>query len=87
MLGEYLEPTPEMGPFKIEVRPRSFKLDGSGLSQAYVYPDIFAVVSFRQGAVEFLLKDIPALRASLDEVERVAKRMFIENEVSSSGDV
>ena len=70
-MGYCAQPTPEMGPFEVEIRRESFKLyvveEGSP-SSPWLYPDM----SMRQGSFEMLLEDIPALRAALDQVERIA---------------
>lgn len=61
-----------MGPFVIEVRRESFKIntESESPSQPYFYPDPYP--DGTQGSVEFLIADIPALRAALDQVERIA---------------
>lgn len=69
--GYLAKPTPDMGPFEVEVRTSSFKLytvDEDCASTPWLYPNLTA----RQGAIEMLIADIPALRALLDQVERIA---------------
>lgn len=70
-MGYCAQPTEAMGPFLVEVRRESFKINAErpSFSQPYVYPDPYPNGS--QGSVEFLISDIPALRAALDQVERI----------------
>lgn len=59
-MGMCLDPTPEMGDFSTEVRRESFWLRG------------VEVHSGDHGA-EFMLADIPKIRAALDQVEEHLK--------------
>lgn len=73
-MGMILDPTPDMGEYRVEVRRESFYLrsleKGAGRHSILVYPDIFSPES---GTVEILLEDIPKIRAALDQVERYLK--------------
>lgn len=56
-MAHQLDPSPEMGAFNVEVRRESFWLHGP-----------FETFDNDKG-VEFLLTDIPQIRAALDQVE------------------
>lgn len=72
-MGMILDPTPEMGEYRVEVRRESFYLhgegDGSRRHAIIVYPD----QQDDAGTVEILLEDIPKIRACFDEIERYLK--------------
>ena len=72
-MGYCAQPQPGMGDFHVEVRSQSFKVNAvASASQPYVYPDPYAQSPMRQGSVEFLIADIPALRAAIDQAERIS---------------
>lgn len=60
-MGYIATPTPKMGPFVVEVCSAYFRLFGPK----------DRVHSLDDGAVEFAVADIPALRAALEQVERM----------------
>jgi hypothetical protein len=79
-VGYCAEPTPEMGEYHVEVRRESFYLRGeddydyayNGAEQPrhaiILYPRTEGCLT---GTIEFLIEDIPKIRAVLDQVERV----------------
>ena len=78
-MGMQLDSTPEMGEYEVEVRRESFYLRGEDTSDGaekrhapHVYPSPYP--GGKQGTVEFLIEDIPKLRAALDLVEDYLKR-------------
>jgi hypothetical protein len=84
-MGHILTETPEMGEYHSEVRRESFYISGEdnfvpkGMGGGYE-PRRHAVTVYEhgdcgQGTAEFLIEDIPKIRAVLDAVEAyVAKR-------------
>lgn len=77
-MGAILQPTPEMGEYRVEIRRKSFYLHGDGDSRASggdghaitVYPDL---LDPDVGTIEVLLEDVPKLRACLDAIDSYLK--------------
>lgn len=78
-MGMILDPTPEMGEYRIEVRRESFYLHSTDRNRhcLTVYPHTDDPVP--SGTVEILLEDIPKIRAALDQVESYIKRNTLKH--------
>lgn len=69
-MGMILDATPEMGEYNVEVRRESFYLMGADNHKGKqrhaieLYPN-----EHGQGTAEFLIEDLPKIRAALDAVE------------------
>lgn len=73
-MGVCLDPTPEMGEYRAEVRRESFYLFGEDASDRHtigLYPDSDGPSN--SGTVEILIEDIPKIRAALDAVDKYVK--------------
>lgn len=74
-MGLCAEPSPEMGEYHVEVRSESFYLRGE---DDYDHrfngaPKPRHTIWTNGGTAEFLIEDIPKIRAALDQVERIAE--------------
>lgn len=65
-MGFVATPTPSMKGWSVEVRSESFYLQPPGPDRLFAYGD-----ARRPSMLELCLEDVPALRAALDQAERV----------------